>query len=79
MSTRTRFIFWLTALPLVSVGVGAAWIAIYPFYLKIKDGGPSSTFLIFHLHFFRVLGVTMVLFIWGLISLLFDRRMNGTK
>jgi len=79
MSTRTRLIFWLTALPIVSLGVGAAWIAIYPFYLEIKDGGQSSAFIMFHLHFLRVYGVTMALFICGLISLLFERRMSGTK
>jgi hypothetical protein len=79
ITRRTKVVLWLSTLPSIIVAGGAAWVAIYPFYLKLKGGAQASTFIAFHLHLFRLLGVTILLLTCGLISLLFDRRINGTK
>ncbi|MGB9466286.1 MAG: hypothetical protein WBR10_14345 [Candidatus Acidiferrum sp.] len=79
MSKRTKMILCLSTLPLILVVGGAAWAVIYPFYLNLKGGGHTSYFIAFHVRLLRLLAVTMVLLICGLISLLFDRQINGTK
>jgi hypothetical protein len=79
MGKRTRMILWLSMLPLVLVTGGAAWAVIYPFYLNLNGGGHTSYFIAFHVRLLRLVAVTMLLLICGLISHLFDRRTNGTK
>jgi hypothetical protein len=79
IARRTKLILWLSILPLVFFAGNLAWVPIYAFYLDLEGGRHTSFFIAFCFHFLRLLGVTTVLLIWGLISLLFDRRINGTK
>jgi hypothetical protein len=79
ISKRTKTVLWLSTLPLVLIAGGAAWAVIYPLYLNLKGGAHTSYFIAFHVRLLRLLAVTMVLLICGLISHLFDRQMNGTK
>jgi hypothetical protein len=76
---RTKLILWLSILPLVFFAGRFAWVPIYAFYLHLRGGGHTSFFITFHGPFLRRLGVTLVLLVLGLLSLLFDRRINETK
>jgi len=75
MSKRTKVIFWLTVLPIVSVGVVAAW-ALYP---HLKPQNDTTYFVLFHIHWLRVALASAVIFACGLISLALDRRNAGRK
>ena len=76
---RSKLILWLSILPLVLLAGSLAWVPIYGFYLNLRGRGHASFFIIFHVPFLRLLGVSMVLLVLGLVSLLFDRRINETK
>jgi len=79
ITRRSKLILWLSILPLVFFAGSLAWVPIYGFYLRLRSGGHASFFIIFHVPFLRLLGVSMVLLVLGLVSLLFDRRINETK
>ena len=78
ITRRTTLILWLSILPLVFFAGRLAGAPIYGFYFNPEGGGHTSFFITFHVHFLRLLGVTMVL-VLGLISLSFDRRIKQTK
>jgi hypothetical protein len=79
IARRTKLILWLSILPLAVFAGSLAWVPIYGFYVNLEGGGHTSFFITFHVHFLRLLGVTMVPLVLGLISLSSDRRINETK
>jgi hypothetical protein len=79
ITRRIELILWLSTLPLVLFAGSLAWVPIYGFYLHLQGRGPTSFFIAFHFHFLRLLGITMVLLVLGLLSLVFERRIDETK
>jgi hypothetical protein len=79
ITRRTNLILWLSALPLIFFAGSFARLPIYAFYRNLEGRGNTSFFITFHVPFLRLLGVSMVLLVLGLISLLFDRRIDETK
>jgi len=79
ITRRTKLISWLSTLPLVFFVGSLAWVPIYAFYLNLRGRGHTSFFIAYHFHFLRLLGITMVLPVLGLVSLLFERRIDETK
>jgi hypothetical protein len=79
ITKRTKLILSLSILPLVFFAGSLAWVPIYAFCRNLEGRGHTSFFITFHVPFLRLLGVSMVLLDFGLISLLFDRRINETK
>lgn len=76
MSKRTKVILWLTVIPIVSVGVAAVWALAFS-YLRSQNN--ATYFVLFHIHWLRVLLASTIIFACGLISLFFDRRNTGRK
>jgi hypothetical protein len=79
ITRRTKLLLWLSIVPLVFFAGSLACVPIYAFYLHLRGGGHTSFFITVRVPFLRLLGLTMVLLVWGLLSLLFDRRINETK
>jgi hypothetical protein len=75
MSKRTKVLFGLTALPVVSTGVIALW-ALYPHFGPQKD---ATYFVVYHINWRRMALASAVIFACGVISLSFDRRDTGRK
>ena len=80
ITRRTKLILCLSIVPLVFFAGSLARVPIYAFYRNLTAGrGHTSFHITFHVPFLRLLGVSMALLDFGLISLLFDRRINETK
>jgi hypothetical protein len=79
ITRRTKLILWLSIVRLAFFPGSLAWVPIYGSYRNLEGRGHTSFFITFHVPFLRLLGVSMVLLVLGLISRLFDRRINETK
>ena len=77
IARRSNLILWLSIVPLVFFAGSLARVPIYAFYRNLTGRGHTSFYITFHVPFLRLLGVSMV--VLGLISRLFDRRINETK
>ena len=75
MSKRTKVIFGLTTLPIVSTGITAVW-ALYPHFGAQND---ATYFVVYHVNWGRMILTSAVVFACGLISLSFDRLSAGRK
>ena len=75
ISKRTKLLMWCAALPAIFLMAAFVCLLLIPYYGKLA--GTDTYFVIFHLkRSVLLLCVWTIVFVSGLVSLLYDKRKN---